>query len=246
MKYSLGQIVTMLLALGVAITDMVLIANHAASFGEAPLLIRALLINLAVLAMLVALYPVYAVFQFRTSVFAWMICLPAMLPALIYFLVLLPRQAGEGIEFSQLQNSLISDRSSNGIVEIGFAYPIYTPTISLRNRELFTRQVSVFLRVEDPEGQPALFRAVRAEIPEQGLSVEATVQGMLSENDDYLFNPVVLPPQSEVLGKVVFIISNVDDGGSFTEAMRVATSVQLELRDPETGALLQEVPVLRN
>lgn len=246
MKYSLGQIITSLLALGVAMAVVILVAGNPADFGAMPLLLRALSVNFAILALLLALYPVYAIFQFRTSVFAWAICLPAMLPALIYFLVLLPRQEGEGIEFSQLQNSLISDSSSNGIVEIGFAYPIFTPTVRLRNRELYTRQVSVFLRMINPEGQPALFRAVRDDIPEQGLSVEATVQGMLAENEDYLFNSLVLPPLREVSGKVVFIISNVDDGASFTEALRVASSVQLELRDPETGALLQEVPVLRD
>ena len=246
MKYSLGQVIVSLVALGVAAADVLLIASNSAEFGELPLLLRALSIDLAVLAILIAFYPVYTIFQFRTTVFAWAVCLPAMLPAFIYFLLLLPQQEGEGIEFSQLQNSLISDSSSNGIVEIGFAYPIFTPTVSLRNRELYTRQVSIFLRMLDPEGQAALFRAVRADIPEQGLSVESTVQGMLGENDDYLFNPLVLPPLREVVGKVVFIISNVDDGASFTEAMRVASSVQLELRDPETGILLQEVPVLRN
>ena len=246
MKYSLGQVIVSLLALGVAIADLLLIAGNSADFGELPLLLRALSIDLAVLAILIAFYPVYTIFQFRTTVFAWAVCLPAMLPAFIYFLFLLPQQEGEGIEFSQLQNSLISDSSSNGIVEIGFAYPIFTPTVSLRNRELYTRQVSIFLRMLDPEGQAALFRAVRTDIPEQGLSVESTVQGMLGENDDYLFNPLVLPPLREVVGKVVFIISNVDDGASFTEAMRVASSVQLELRDPETGVLLQELPVLRN
>ena len=246
MTFSLRQILISLLSLAFAFTYIVLLADNSARIGEQSLLLRAVLVNIAVLAALVGCYPLFHFIQLRRTAFAMVVCLPAMLPALFYYLLVLPRQAGDGIEFTQLHSSLISDSSSNGIVEIGFAYPIFTPELSFRNQELFTRQVSIFLRMEDGDGEQALFRGVRTTIPGESLSVEATVRGMLSENQDYLFNPLTLPPQKEVVGKAVFIISNVDDGASFTEALRVAQSVQLELRDPETGALYHELPIIRD
>lgn len=246
MTFSLRQILISLLSLAFAITYIILLADNAAGFGEQPLLVRGLLVNVAVLAALIAFYPLFRLIQLRATAFVLVVCVPAMLPALFYYVLILPRQAGEGIEFTQLQSSLISDSSSNGIVEIGFAYPIFTPELSFRNQELFTRRVSIFLRMVNTEGEQALFRGVRTTIPGQSLSVEATVRGMLGENSEYLFNPLTLPPQREVVGKVVFIISNVEDGASFTEALRVAQSVQLELRDPETGTLYHELPIIRD
>ena len=246
MTFSLRQILIGLLSLAFAIIYIVLLTDNAAGFGEQPLLVRGLLVNVAVLAALIACYPLFRYIQLRATAFALVVCVPAVLPALFYYVLILPRQAGEGIEFTQLQSSLISDSSSNGIVEIGFAYPIFTPELSFRNQELFTRRVSIFLRMVNTEGEQALFRGVRSTIPGQSLSVEATVRGMLGENAEYLFNPLTLPPQREVVGKVVFIISNVEDGASFTEALRVARSVQLELRDPETGTLYHELPIIRD
>lgn len=246
MTFSLRQIFISLLSLAFALTCFVLLADNPAGFGDQSLLMRALLVNVAVLSALIACYPLFRFIQLRATAFAIVVCVPAMLPALLYYVLILPRQAEEGIQFTQLQSSLISDSSSNGIVEIGFAYPIFTPELSFRNQELFTRRVSIFLRMVNAEGEQALFRGVRTTIPGQNLSVEATVRGMLGENQEYMFNPLILPPQQEVVAKVVFIISNVDDGASFTEALRVAQSVQLELRDPETGALYHELPIVRD
>ena len=173
------------------------------------------------------------------------VCLPAMIPGFFYFLFFLPGQEGAGIAAEQLQSQLITDSSSNGIIEVGFRYPIYTPTISLRHQDIFTKQVNVFLRMTDANGETVLYRGVRSRIPGTGLSVETTVQGMLSENTGYLFNPIALPPHRETQGLVVFIISNLEEGTTFTEAVRRANQAQFELRDPENGQLLLEFPLNR-
>ena len=75
------------------------------------------------------------------------------------------------------------------------------------------------------------------------LSVESTVLGMLSENSNYVFNPLELPPGISVEGQAVFIISNVEDGATFTDALRTASQAQLELFNVE-GVLLDNLTVL--
>lgn len=246
MNLTLRHIFISFAAMLVAVITVILIVQNPAQLGQEPLLVRALVLSLAVVAGLVVVYPFNPLFRQRPGTYAAVVCLPAIIPGFVYFLLLLPQQAGNGFSIEQIQNSLITDSSSNGIVEVGFSYPIFTPTISLTNNGLYTRSVSVFLRMVDPEGEQALFRGVRAEIPGQGLSVESSIRGMLSENGNYLFNPLTLPPMRPVTGRVVFIISNLDDGASFTEALRVASQVQLELRNPETGDLLLQVPVRRD
>ncbi|MEQ8955804.1 MAG: hypothetical protein RL120_16855, partial [Gammaproteobacteria bacterium] len=61
----------------------------------------------------------------------------------------------------------------------------------------------------------------------------------------FLFLPLELPPRRTVEGQVVFIISTLDDGTSFTEALGRVFQAQFELRDPESGELLQTFPVDR-
>ncbi len=243
MKIKLQQIALSVFATTVAIIVVAFYSRNPGLVGSEPLIVRALLLDIAVLAALIAVYPIYTVFRGRPQIYVLAIILPAMLPAIIYFQLLLPGQAGQGIVASQLDASLITDRSSNGIVEVGFSYPIFTPRIELTNSELFTRHVAVYFRLVDASGESTLFRGVRQRIPEAGLSVEATVQGMLAENTDYLFNPVELPPGRTVSGRIVFIISSLDDGSSFTDAFNRASAAQLELRRPETGQLLQEIPI---
>jgi hypothetical protein len=68
---------------------------------------------------------------------------------------------------------------------------------------------------------------------------------MLSRNGNYLFNPVALPPARGIEGKVVFIISNLDDGTSFTDALSSATQAQFEVREPDTGTLIAVFPLDR-
>lgn len=246
MNITLRQILTSLAALLVALLIVSLYARNPARIGEEPLLVRALLLNLAVLSGLVAFYPFNPLFSNKPLAYFLSVCAPAMLPALFYFLYLLPVQASNELLIEQTANTLITDSSSNAIVEVGFSYPIYTPTVSLVNAGLFTESVMVFLRMTAADGEEALFRGVRREVPGQGLNVEASVRGMLSENAEYLFNPIALPPGRPVSGRVVFIISNLDDGASFTAALREARAVELELRDPVTGELRQRAAVDRD
>lgn len=245
MKISLRQIVISLTALSLSIATVVYISQNAALLGGESLIVRALVLGFAIVAALVAIYPFIPVFTGRPGTYALFVCLPALIPGFFYYLYLLPGQAGEGLIAQQLQSQLITDSSSSGIIEVGFSYPIYTPTISVTNNELYTRQVNVFLRMIDGNNETALFRAVRSRIPGSGLSVEATVRGMLSENSEYLFIPLELPPGRSVIGRVVFIISNLEDGTTFTEALGRAYQAQFELREPVTGELLVEFPLDR-
>ena len=83
----------------------------------------------------------------RPETYGFAVRLPAMFPAILYFVWLLPRQSPEEIQGDQLNRALITDASINGLVEVGFAYPIHTPLITLRNTGLFTEYVNVFFRV---------------------------------------------------------------------------------------------------
>ena len=243
MKISLQQIFISLASLLVSIATVITISQNPAQYGSEPLLVRALILNLAILAALVAVFPINPLFKNKPGAYGMAVCLPALIPGFFYFLFFLPGQAGVGIAAEQLQSQLITDSSSNGIIEVGFSYPIYTPTISLQHQDIFTKQVNVFLRITDANGDNSLFRGVRSRIPGTGLSVEATLQGMLSENSGYLFNPIALPPYRETQGRVVFIISNLEDGATFTEVLGSTYQAQFELRDPENGQLLLEFPL---
>lgn len=246
MKISLRHLLISLTALVTAVAVILLITQNPLRLGEQPLLLRALLVNLAVLAALVAVYPFNPLFHQRPGAYGLLVCLPALVPGFFWFLIWLPEQAGDGFRIQQIEHSLITDSSSNAIVEVGFSYPIYTPSFEFENRGLYTRAIEVFLRMTDPQGEDALFRAVRETVPGQGLNVESSVRGMLSRNEEYLFTPLHLPPGKPVQGRVVFVISNLDDGASFSLALRQARAVQLELRDPATGQLLEQIAVTRD
>lgn len=243
MRIRIHQVVISVIACMLAVAVVVYMANNAVGIGTLPLITRALILSVAIIAAMVALYPFNALFAGKPGSYALFVCLPSVVPGFVYFLLLLPQQAGTGLLAEQLQSQLITDRSSNGFVEIGFSYPIFTPTVRIENRELYTREVNVFLRIVDANNEETLFRAVRARIPGTSLSVESTVQGMLAESAGFLFLPVAIPPVSQVEGKVVFIISNLDDGTTFTEALGRAYQSSLELRDPQTGDLLLAFPL---
>lgn len=245
MSFSLRQIIVSCAALLVAISVALFVLQDPARFGSEPLITRALVLAFALISALVAVYPVVPLFTGRPGAYGAIVCLPVFIVILAYYLYFLPTQAGEGLSVEQLQSQLITDSSSNGIIEVGFSYPIYTPTLKISNHELFTRVVDVFLRMIDGNGELALFRAVRKEIPGSGLTVEATVQGMLSQNDDYEFIPISLAPNRSITSKVVFVISNLDVGKTFTDALTEASQVQFEVRDPESGDLLLELPAAR-
>ncbi len=243
MKISLRQLVFSIAALSLSVVSVYYISQNAVELGNQPLLVRASLLSLAVLSALLAVYPFNPLFSDRPGAYGLSVCVPALLPAIAYYLFILPGQAGEGFTAQQLGSQLITDSSSNGIIEVGYSYPIYTPTISVSNNELFSKEVNIFLRIIDGDSQSSLFRGVRSNIPGSSLSVEASVQGLLSENDLYLFNPLQIPPMGTAEGRVVFVISNLEDGTSFTEALGRAYQATFELRDPATGTLLMEFPL---
>lgn len=245
MKVSLRQLILSIVALSFSAACVFYISQNAVQLGNQPLPVRAMLLSLAILAALIAMFPFNPIFSGRPGAYGLVVCLPALIPGIAYYLFILPSQAGEGFSALQLESQLITDSSSNGIIEIGFSNPIYTPTISVSNNELFSKEVNVFLRVIDGDSESSLFRGVRSNIPGSALSVEASVQGLLSENDLYLFNPIQIPPMGTTEGRVVFVISNLEDGTSFTEALGRAYQATFELRDPETGTLLMEFPLTR-
>ncbi len=245
MKINLKQLLISIISFVVAIATIVGFTRNPEVIGELAPIIRGLILDLAILASLIAVFPLNPLFRGRVGTYLAVVCLPALIPALLYFVILLPQQTSDTILATQLRSDLITDGSSNGIVEVGFAYPIYTPTISLRNEGLYTRQVNVFLRITDSNGGETLFRGVRANVPGSSLSVEASVQGMLSRNGEYLFNPLALPPGGVVLGRPVFIISNLEDGTSFIDALGYAYQAQFELRSPLDGSLIESFPLNR-
>ena len=211
--------------------------------GRQSLELRAALGSLAALLLVAGARPLIpAVFR-RLPLYAALVGVPAVLLSPWYFLSHLPARAGTGVSGEQLATSMITESTSNGIVEIGFAYPIYTPTIRLQNHEAFTRDVDVYLRVLDGNDDPALFRAVREQLPEAGLSVEATVRGLLSDSPGYLFLPVALPPRSSVAGRLVFIISDLNAGSTFNEALVRGYPGDFQVRAPGTGDLLLSFPM---
>ena len=227
-------------AAAIAIAIMILMTRNPSTFGEYSLLIRACLLNLGIFACFGALFPFFSSYFKIDRKILTLVILVSSLPAFIFFLSVVPSKAIDEIYLEQLDSSLLSDRSSNGIIEIGFKYPIFTPTISLVNRDAFTREVNIYLRITDSDQEASLFRAVRSRADDEKLSVESTIRGMLSNNSRYLFNPVRLAPGQAISGRPIFIITNLEDGASFTEALDSGHIGYLELRDPDEGNLLAD------
>ena len=245
MKINLKQLLISILSLAIAVAIIIGFTRNPIIVGELAPVLRALILDLAIFCALIAVFPLYPLFRDRPGVYGLVVCLPAMVPAFLYFVLLLPQQVSDEIVASQLRSDLITDGTSNGIVEVGFAYPIYTPTVSIRSQSLYTRQLNIYLRMIDANGGETLFRGVRSQVPGSNLSVEASVRGMLSRNGEYLFNPVALPPGKEIQGRPVFVISNLQDGTSFIDALGYAYQAQFELRDPLDGSLVQVFPLNR-
>ncbi|MDG2140345.1 MAG: hypothetical protein P8K27_02505 [Gammaproteobacteria bacterium] len=240
MKTSLQQIIASIFAGLISVVVFLFLINNQGLIGEKPLLYRALLIDSSVFFALVALFPTIKFFAKKPTKVFLLVCLPALLPAFLFYFVIFPARTGGGFELTRVDSAFISDRSSNGIIEIGFQYPIYTPKISLKSHERFSKNVSLFLRITQNNGEKSLFRGVRSVIPGASLSVESSVQRMLSENPDYLLNPVQLAPGQEISGRVVFIISNQQEGVTFEEIINGVNSPVLEIRDSGNGVLLLE------
>ncbi|MCY3564635.1 MAG: hypothetical protein OXH27_00475 [Gammaproteobacteria bacterium] len=222
-----------------------LLLDNGLWFGRQDLLIRAVLFLLPALAALTAAWIPLRAHAPRAARLLALFYIPVLFGGFGYFLFWMPRFAESVLSIDMVEQRLITDSSSNALVEIGFAFPIFTPTVELRNGELFSREVDIYLRMIDSDGRPMLYRAVREEVPPGTLSVEATVRGMLSANERYLFLPVRLAPGEEATGRLVFVITALDEGASFMGEMRRANLAQFELRDAIGGELLLEVPVER-
>jgi hypothetical protein len=244
MNLSLRKVIASIVALIVAITTVVYIAQNPSQLGNETLIVRAAVLALAIIAALIAVYPFNPFFATKPGAYAVAVCMPAILPVLIYYFLILPNQAGIGLVGEQLPSELLTDGSESGTVTAEPGEVVYTPTLRIGNHELYTRQVNVFLRVID-EGSNAsgLFRAVRQRIPGSSAGVEATAQRTFAENNSYAFNPLQIPPVRSMTTKVVFVIDAFDDDETFSAALRRAHQVQFELRDPETGDLLLEFPL---
>ncbi|MEZ5491459.1 MAG: hypothetical protein R3F50_14225 [Gammaproteobacteria bacterium] len=214
--------------------------------GRQPLELRAGVAALAGLLLVVGVRPFTPWGTRAPLIFILLLGIPGLVAGPWYYFGYLPARAGNGVSGEQLASSMITESTSNGIVEVGFAYPIYTPTVRLQNNELFTRDVDVYLRVLDGNNEPNLFRAVRAQLPDSRLSVEASVHGLLSDSPGYLLIPIAIPPLGAVEGRVVFIISDLNDGSTFTEALGRSYPAEFQLRDPDSGELLMDFPMSYN
>ena len=208
---------------------------NAVLVGTFAIPLRALLSAAVGIFALFGVRPWLSPFLRSSSVFAGFFVIPYLL---------LPQREGEGVRGEQILSALITDASSNGIVEVGFSYPIYTPTVEVKNAELFTRNVELFLRVVDASGDSSLYRAVRDEVPGAALSVEASVKGLLSENNEYLFNPVSVAPLATLTGRAAFVITDLEEGKTLRQALREAQQAQFELREIQSGDLIDEFPLI--
>jgi hypothetical protein len=220
------------------------VLGHGEYLGDQPIPVRAAAVALAALMGLFGARAFLSDFLRSPAVFAGFFLLPSLALIALYYFMMLPQREGTGVRGEQILSALITDASSNGFVEIGFSNPIYTPTLEIENLELYTRDVEAYLRVTDAAGETSLYRAVRGEIPGSALSVEASVRGLLSETEGYLYNPIRVAPLSTRVGRLVFVISTADDGRSFSQSLKDAQSAQFELRVPVSGDLLDVIPLI--
>ncbi len=211
--------------------------------GQQSLLLRAILFALPLLPTAIAVWLLLRETYPRISTLFLALGLLSLPASLAYHLHWLPRYGAAELSISMTEQRLITDSSSNALVEIGFAYPIFTPTVELSNGELFSRQLDIYLRMIDADGESTLYRAVREATPDETLSVESSVRGMLGANGRYLFLPLQLAPGEQLTGRLVFIITAFDESASFLGEMRRARRTQFELRDATTQNLLLEVPI---
>ena len=109
-------------------------------FGRQYLFVRAVLFLLPALAALTAAWIPLRAHSPRAARLLALFCIPLLFGGFGYFLFWLPRFAESVLNIEMVEQRLITDSSSNALVEIGFAFPIFTPTVELRNGELFSRE----------------------------------------------------------------------------------------------------------
>ena len=224
-----------------SVTIFGLIFFNQGQFGNLGLELRAAVVGLGLFSLFFGFakfkYSKHGISVFFIGIFSALVSLFLI----FFFLFSIPDDLGFSVE--EISNQFITDSSSNGYVEVGFGYPIYTPRLRIKNDDLYTRNFEIFLRVVDQSGEVYLFRAVRENLPNSSLSVESAVRVMLSEGLDFLFNPISIAPFNEIEGKVAFIISNVDNGADFIQQFSESQSSVIEFRDEVSQELIQKLTV---
>ena len=249
MKPPSPPVIAAALLLVLAVAGIALLLTNEYSLGEQSLTLRTVLVLLPLLAALATCWLLLHHWQptiVRHKARFYLLTLFTLLTLLATFAWLrywIPTESSPAYTITMTEQHLITDSSSNALVEIGFSYPIFTPAVTIRNGERYSRELEVYLRMEAADGEQGLYRAVRDQTPAGNLSVETSVRGMLSANSRYIFLPLALAPGDQITGRLVFIITTLEDGASFLETLRQATLTQFELRDANTGELLAEVPI---
>ena len=85
---------------------------------------------------------------------------------------------------------------------------------------------------------------MRDEVPGAALGVEASVKALLSENNEYVFNPVSVAPLATLTGRAVFVITDLEEGKTLRQALREAQQAQFELREIQSGDLIDEFSLI--
>lgn len=211
------------------------------SFGSLELELRVTIFGLGLFSLFFGL----AKFAYnKHSIRIFLLSFSSSLIVLLFvFFVFFSYRDGGGLSAREISSQLVTDSSSNGYVEVGFGYPIYTLRLRIKNDDLFTRNIEVFFRVFDQNGEEYLYRAVRDDLQNSSLSVESAVRVILSEKSNFLFNPISIAPLREIEGDVAFVISNVDNGADFTQQFSVSQSNVIELRDEISQELIQKFTV---
>jgi len=230
--YRLLRIAFSAVSCSIGLVLVVFYFGNSYEIGQWSLFKRAILLDVGLLLVVLALLPWLLIRKKSPLTTLLSGCFAALLLLVPVFgkIILPAASTAESVRFVQSDGQLITDSSSNGIIEVGFSYPIFTPDISLENSSSFSRDFSVYFRLVDRSGDTWLYRAVREETEGIGLSVEASVQGLLSRNDSYVFLPLKLAPNESLSGRVAFVITHLDEGNSFTQALAESQSAALELR----------------
>ncbi len=169
----------------------------------------------------------------------WLVLVFAAWPLGIAAFLLWPSHRVEpALSAEILDRVLLSDGSPGALVEFGFVYPIFTPMVSLRNNGAYSREFDVYLRWMDENEPSAMFRAVRAGVPPQPPSVEASASAMFGANARYLLPPLRLAPGQQAEGRLVFIIAAPDEGAAFMNAIIQPGPARFQLFANDNGELL--------
>ena len=93
---SVRQLILSLLAMLTALGVLAVFLRNPEFVGSQALIIRAAILDSAILLGLIAIYPLAPLFAKRPGTYGFAVCLPTLLPAILYFVWLLPlRSPGE-------------------------------------------------------------------------------------------------------------------------------------------------------